>query len=283
MATLHLPRPLRHLALAVLLALGLAVGGSSVAWAHALLLRSTPPENVILKSSPPLVHLWFSEDLNGSASRIVVWDRYRHVENVGNATLVPGQPRQMEVRLKPLPPGSYLVLWTSVSAQDGHILHGYFSFSVKVRGPGPSLAGVSSNAGSQTFPDSSGLASLLAHWIELIALVLWVGSVGFAALVLPVAAAMFGPSVRAAERARQRVVVRAAIAVLILASCAELLLQAYSLGNGDWGTALSGPTFRSIFSVQFGQLWIARQVLALLALAATFLTPAERPAEFRAA
>src|SRR5947209_3461051 len=107
---------------------------TGVAWAHARVVRADPAPDVVLPSTPPRIHLWFSEDLNGAASRIVVWDRYRHVMNQGNAQLVSGQPRQMVVALKPLRPGSYLVLWTSVSAQDGHVLRGSYLFSVQERG-----------------------------------------------------------------------------------------------------------------------------------------------------
>jgi len=94
----------------------------------------------------------------------------------------------MEVRLKPLPPGAHLVLWTSVSAEDGHVLHGSYIFYVKRRGPGPSLAGVSLGGPSQTFPDATGLLALIAHWLELLGAIAWVGPAFFSAFILPVAA-----------------------------------------------------------------------------------------------
>jgi copper transport protein len=241
------------------------------------LLRASPAPDSVLRSAPSLVHLWFSEDLNGSASRIVVWDRYRHAMNEGNATLVPGQPRQMVVHLKPLPPGSYLVLWTSVSAEDGHILHSYYSFSVKKRGPLPSAAGFSSGAG-QTFPDAPTLATMLAHWIELLGAVAWVGAAAFSAFVFPFAAKRLDEGWVNAERTLARRWMTAAILVLIAASTVVLLLQAYGLAGNDWGAVFTRSTLSAEFAGEYAQVWVGRQVLALLALASVLRLP-RRPRE----
>ena len=183
--------PFRGFARALLVAgvglLALLTLSPQAALAHALLERSSPAEDTLLKSSPQFVHLWFTEDLNPGASKIVVWDRHRHVVSIGNAKVVSGQPHQMYIPVKPLKPGSYLVLWTSVSAQDGHVLHGYYLFSVKVRGPGPSLAGVSTDTG-QGFPDQQVMASLIAHFFELLGSVVWLGAAFFSAIILPLVA-----------------------------------------------------------------------------------------------
>jgi copper transport protein len=242
--------------------------GTGTAWAHALLVHSDPSPDIVLPAAPQSVHLQFSEDLNASASQIIVWDRSRHVMTTGHALLVPGLPRQMTVGLKPLPPGAYLVLWTSVSAEDGHILRGSYLFFVKERGPGPSLIGVSQGAPTQGFPDASGLASLLAHWVELLAAVSWMGAAAVSSLVFTPSNAATDAVVTGSERSRLRVFLRITIASLIVSSAVVVLLQADSLA-GTWSGAFSGSTITSIFAGQFGQLWIARQVVALCALMAT--------------
>jgi copper transport protein len=242
--------------------------GTGTAWAHALLVHSDPPADIVLQAVPQSIHLQFSEDLNASASQIVVWDRYRHVMTAGHASLVPGLPRQMTVGLKPLRPGAYLVLWTSVSAQDGHILRGSYLFFVQKRGPGPSLAGVSQGAPTQGFPDASGLASLLAHWVELFAAVSWVGAAVVSAYVFAPSSAAADAEVIGTERSRLRAYLRITLIGLIVSSTVVVLLEAYSLA-GSWSGAFSASTLSSIFSGQFGQLWIARQVVALVALVAT--------------
>jgi copper transport protein len=248
----------------------LALSTAKPAYAHALLLRSDPVADVVLPQSPARVHLWFSEDLNGAASRIIVWDWNRQVENVGNATLVPGQSRQLEVGLRPLPAGSYLVLWTSVSAQDGHVLHGSYLFSVKHPGPGPSLAGVSVGGTGQTFPDGPTLASILAHWLELLTVVAWVGSVVFSLFVFPVAARRVDGRVRARERSRLRLIVQTAVVALVCSSAVLIAVDAYNLAGQNWTDAVSHSTISAVFSAQYGQLWIGRQALALVGLLTTF-------------
>jgi copper transport protein len=252
----------------ILLLAALWWSGTGTAWAHALLIHSDPSPDIVLPAAPQTIHLQFSEDLNASASQIIVWDRYRHVMTTGHATLVPGLSRQMTVGLKPLQPGAYLVLWTSVSAQDGHILRGSYLFFVKKRGPGPSLVGVSQGAPTQGFPDASGLASILAHWMELFTAVSWVGAAVISALVFAPSAAATDLQVIATERNRLRTFIRSTILGLIVSSCIVVLLEAHSLG-GTWRGAFSSSTITDIFSGQFGQLWIARQVVALVALAAT--------------
>jgi copper transport protein len=257
----------RTIALAVLLAAILGLGSMTpgVALAHAFLVRGTPVPDSILQGAPVQVHLYFSEDLNGSASLIIVWDRYRHNEAIGHAQLVPGQSRQLEVGLKPLTPGSYLVLWTSVSSLDGHILHGAYSFGVQHRGPLPSLVGVSFGGTSQGFPDGSTLASIIVHWLELLGPVAWFGGVFFSAFVLSVFEPRMEPAIVRAEERGLLWYVRSALAMTFLASMASLTLQAHALA-GAWSSAFTGTTLGSLFSAQFGKLWVVRQGLVLLAL-----------------
>lgn len=246
--------------------------GSATASAHALLLRSSPAADAILQTTPSQIHLWFSEDLNGSASRIVVWDRNRHVVNEGNADRVPGQPRQLVVNLKPLPAGSYLVLWTSVSAEDGHLLRGAFSFSVKHRGPLPSVTGISLGQ-TQTFPDTPTLAAILAHWIELLAATLWVGAAAFSTLIFPKAARRLGDPQVDAERRLARRWLAGSILALVASSLAVLTLDAYSLAGSDWGGVLTRSNLSSLFAGQYAQLWTGRQALALLGLGLVLRMP----------
>ncbi|PZR97519.1 MAG: hypothetical protein DLM70_19185 [Chloroflexi bacterium] len=260
------------LPLLVTVVLALMLATPRLALAHALLLRADPPPDVLLRTAPARIHLWFSEDLNGSASRVVVWDRHRTVMNARGPALVPGHPRELEVALERLPPGSYLVVWTSVSADDGHLLRGSYLFSVKVRGPGPSLPGTASSGGGQGLPDAAGLGALFAHWLELLAAVAWIGSAAFSAFIFRSFADRCDPVMAGIEELRLRLLLRVSLVVLLSSSVADLVLQAYSLAGGDWGSAISTTTIRSIFGEQYGQLWLGRQALGLVALAATFAT-----------
>lgn len=260
------------------LALALAVLHPGVATAHALLVRSSPTQGAVLASAPREIRLWFSEDVNGLASRIIVWDRYRHVENDGNAELVPGQTRELQVRLKHLSGGSYLVLWTSVSAADGHVLHGYFSFSFGMGGPVTSMAAMATGSLASSFTDSSTPISVLAHWIELLASASWLGSAACSALLIPAAARRLDAASLARERARLCKVLQCSLTALLLSSSIVLVLMVYAAAGNAWSSLLSWPAWRNILSAQFGQLWLGRQSLVLVAMLTTVALRIPRPA-----
>ncbi|MGH2441751.1 MAG: copper resistance protein CopC [Chloroflexota bacterium] len=232
------------------------------ALAHALLERSDPAAGAVLSSAPAQVHLYFSEDLNASASKIVVWDRYRHDREVGRAQVPSGHSRELVAPLHHLTAGSYLVLWTSVSADDGHVLRGSFVFSVKHTGPLPSLAGVSTGTSGQTFPDTETLLSIVAHWLELLAAITWVGAEVFT-LFIPLPRFASVPS----ADSRRRKLVFATLILLLLSSAGVLLLLAYNLGSG-WSGLLARSTWSGLFSSEYGHLWLARQALVLITLLA---------------
>jgi len=261
-----LPAARRMLVASILAALVLLTSVPGIALAHALYVRSDPQPLSILPRSPSVIRIWFTEDLS-SASSIVVWDRFRHVESIGHASVAPGDPREMTSAVKPLAPGAHLVLWTSVSADDGHILHGYFLFYVKKKGPGPSLSGLPSS-GTETWPDAPTLVGIAAHWLELLAAVTWVGVVAFSALILSAFRLRVEEPVLAAESRRLRLLTRSAIVILILSSSALILLQAHALA-GDWSGVFTGTIMSEVLSATYGKLWIGRQVLALLALLVT--------------
>jgi copper transport protein len=127
---------------------------------------------------------------------------------------------------------------------------------------------VSQGAPTQGFPDASGLASLLAHWVELFAAVNWMGAAVVSAFVFAPSGAAADVEVIGTERNRLRAYLRLTLVGLVVSSTAVVLLEAHSLA-GSWSGAFSASTLSSIFSGQFGQLWIARQVVALAALVAT--------------
>ncbi len=262
-------RVMRRIALFILSVAAslLPLSSPGIASAHALFERSTPVPDSVVPISPAQVHIWFSEDLS-SASKILVWDRYRHNRSAGNAVIVPGQSKQLEIGLSHLQPGSYLVLWTSVSADDGHILHGSFVFSVKHRGPLPSLAGVSLSSGQQTFPDAATLTALLAHWIELLSSVVWVGAVAFPFFVLAAVSSRIDARLLRVELRRRNFLIAASLVFLLASSCVVIGTQSYALAGNDWGKLFSEAPWSAEFSANYGRLWICRQVLVLLTLMA---------------
>jgi methionine-rich copper-binding protein CopC len=116
------------IARAILAAL-LASCPSAFAHAHAMLDRANPPVGSTVGSAPRAVSLTFTEKLEPAFSRI-------RVENASGARVDEGKPQvergggnTLRVGLKPLPPGTYKVIWKVLSV-DTHTTEGSFSFQV---------------------------------------------------------------------------------------------------------------------------------------------------------
>src|SRR5260370_27932604 len=101
-----------------------------VASAHAYLLRSDPPANAILNAPPQIVRMWFTEELNPFTSHAVVVDTTNHEVDTGEGTVNTSNAMEMDVTPLLLRAGTYVVVWRSQSAQDGHITGGSFIFRI---------------------------------------------------------------------------------------------------------------------------------------------------------
>jgi methionine-rich copper-binding protein CopC len=100
------------------------------ALAHAKLIRSRPNASEVLAETPASVELWFNERLEDEFNSIEVADSAGRKVEEGHARVNPQQRTNLLVRLRRLPPGSYLVHWKILSV-DGHTSRGRFIFSVK--------------------------------------------------------------------------------------------------------------------------------------------------------
>jgi copper transport protein len=124
------------------LAISLALQPVSTS-AHAELDHSQPSPGASLGSGPSKLQIWFTEGLTPSGSSAKVYDAQRHEVDKGDYTVDPNDPKHLTVSLEPLPNGTYTVAWTSISSDDGHVIHGTYTFTVGVsRLPG---AAASSN------------------------------------------------------------------------------------------------------------------------------------------
>lgn len=102
-----------------------------VASAHAILLRSEPTKDARLNSAPRGVRMWFSEDLTPVISTAAVLNAQSQRIDNRDARISPNDSREMDLTLPAnLPPGPYLVLWRTRSADDGHTLRGSFLFTI---------------------------------------------------------------------------------------------------------------------------------------------------------
>lgn len=112
------------IALAALLAAPASVG------AHAFLDHSDPAVGSTVPSPPSVMHLWFTQQLEPAFSRATVTDKSGATVNDGAATIDPANRSELDVRLRPLTPGTYKVKWHVLSV-DTHTTEGDFTFNVR--------------------------------------------------------------------------------------------------------------------------------------------------------
>jgi methionine-rich copper-binding protein CopC len=103
----------------------------AVVVAHAELDVPTPKDGATVEGSPPEVSGTFVQKINPDGSSLVLRDS-------GNKVVARGGPDPDDVKrmaitdLPELAPGTYTVQWTTVSAEDGELARGTWSFTVAV-------------------------------------------------------------------------------------------------------------------------------------------------------
>jgi copper resistance protein C len=113
--------------------LGLAVVlvlGPQLAWAHAVLVKSSPAARAAVTRAPARVELWFNERLEPRFSELAVRDRDGQPANRGDARVGPDDPRLLSVAVPALAPGVYTVRYRVLSV-DGHVVESEFRFTVR--------------------------------------------------------------------------------------------------------------------------------------------------------
>jgi methionine-rich copper-binding protein CopC len=112
-----------------MLAAALVLSSSVFAYAHAMLDRANPPVGGTVGSAPRAVSLTFTEKLEPAFSTIRVENASGTRVDQGKPQVERGSGNVLRVGLKPLPPGSYKVIWKVLSV-DTHTTEGSFSFQV---------------------------------------------------------------------------------------------------------------------------------------------------------
>jgi hypothetical protein len=107
----------------------LLVAAPTGAFAHAHLDHAAPKVGSTVTPAPREVTLWFTEKLEPAFSTIEVLNEQGSAMQAGKATVDRSNRTQMRVRLKPLPPGTYKVIWRVLSV-DTHRTQGDFTFRV---------------------------------------------------------------------------------------------------------------------------------------------------------
>ncbi len=96
--------------------------------AHAFLKTATPAVGSSVQKAPSQVVIDFTEGVEPSFSTITVQNASGARVDAGGVHLVAGDTH-LAVGLKPLPPGTYKVIWHA-TATDTHKTQGSYSFTV---------------------------------------------------------------------------------------------------------------------------------------------------------
>ena len=115
--------------LVALAACAVAIAAAPSARAHAFLDHASPAVGSSVPMAPPVVTLWFTQDLEPAFSEVTVTNEAGLRVDLGNAHIPQGSPAELQIGLKPLPRGTYTVSWHVVSV-DTHPTEGTFTFEV---------------------------------------------------------------------------------------------------------------------------------------------------------
>ena len=162
-------RRLFPVAIAAALALGSLLLLAPSASAHAELRSSDPANGQILQTAPDHISLTFSEPPDVGLTTIGVVDASGAPLPTGPPERAPSSNREIRLSLDPVPDGVYTVTWRTVSATDGHVTAGAFSFGVGVSQVTPVA-----EEGAHT-PPPSGLG-IAGRWLLYIGLAALLGA-----------------------------------------------------------------------------------------------------------
>jgi len=116
--------------LVALVAGTMAIGNAPSALGHAFLDHASPAVGSSVPGSPAVVALWFTQDLEPAFSAMTVTNEAGQRVDLGNVQVPRDGLAELQIGVKPLAPGTYLVSWHVVSV-DTHPTEGSFTFEVK--------------------------------------------------------------------------------------------------------------------------------------------------------
>jgi putative copper export protein/methionine-rich copper-binding protein CopC len=246
------------------------------AWAHQVLLRSSPADEAELTEVPRQLRLVFSEPADLTFTRVELVDPDGVLVPLSDLRLEPDSPNVVLADIEgPTTPGEHTVAWRSVG-RDGHAVRGRFSFTVL-----PDAAGITEpeeapappvHHDPRVFPERAGFdagspAYVAVRWLLFAGMLGLIGTVAFRLLVLPVVrrgrigagSALIDPAAHGAARLGL-----AMAALVLVVAVARLFAQSYAVYGPE--AALSADSLRALFGTIWGTAWILQAGAAALAL-----------------
>lgn len=223
-------------ALPALLVLALALPGT--AWAHTVLVETSPGFRERVEVAPHAVILRFDQRVKAFPTSVRIYRADGRL--VSRRAAVNRDARVVRASLREIPRGAYTVRWHVLSG-DSHVISGLFTFGVGVAAPPPTEA---VGAGGPT------RAEHVVRWAYFVALALLVGGLGFRLLCLR------GPLPAALERRFFSIAGLGAVTVLEVGVIA-FLLRAEGALQLPFGRFLYGDLSPIAGGTRFGIAFIA--------------------------
>jgi copper transport protein len=241
----------------------------AAAWAHAALLRTVPSASGTVDVPPTQVSLTYSEPVEPRFAIVSVTDQEGHQVTTGPPQRSPTDPTTLQVPLRHLPEGWYLVYWRVVSV-DGHPVRGAFTFAVGPNpGPAPQfvIPSISETAATPQL--------VIARWITFLAVMAACGLFVLRMMIArPVVARVAGTRLRAVSIAFFTASAVALVAIplyVTLATAKFALRSAFALGT------LVPLMTSSTFGHGFIDLELCFALFVLAAAIAIWLDRPDRP------
>jgi copper transport protein len=255
-----------------------------VAWAgvipvqaHAMLMRSIPDANAALASAPAQIELFFSEAIAAKLSKISVMDSTGKALNPAGVKVDAANPQHLVAPLPHLADGVYMVVWSVISATDGHETTGSYPFTVGKVAAGAGMLAPASGASiapaaSAGAPPPTPIGEMITKGLLYLASAAFMGSILFTFLA-------WRPSLRQAQVSNEglgaydqllhRLWVGALI-ILAVSAILRLMLEAGTAGGTLIGWPWQ-PAFGNILlGTRAGILGIVQLILGAI-LAAVIL------------
>jgi|GEM_PF-449330 len=219
-------------------------------FAHANIVRSDPPANAVLPSTPGEIRLWFTEPLEPAFSKIILRDATGNVLEMPPSQVDPNDSLQMSLTPTELPEGVYTIAWRALSQADGHPSLGSFPIVI-----GDAVSGLSSvtSSGEAIPPESAAV-----RFANLLSLALGVGGLAFLLFV-------WTPTIPEAQPALEQRLIRVVWVGWSLIGITGLLIVLMQLALATGSPLLvdiNGDTLNALVTnTRFGHLWLLRMAL----------------------
>lgn len=119
-----------QLIVVVSLCFGFLLAFAGTASAHAEYVSSDPKANAMLTKAPTTVSVTFAEEVNPTGSSLTILDVDGKQVNTADATVNPKDQKTMTVPMQGDDSETYVVIWRTVAADEGHHSTGSFRFFV---------------------------------------------------------------------------------------------------------------------------------------------------------